>query len=75
MNLIFQRKPYYAGKIDDNPAKSDTPGLWLRAFSQHGLELVQHAVSTYEIMDAPDKGSYLKIMPSNSIWKDGELRH
>ena len=39
------------------------------------LELVQHAVNTYEIMDAPNKGSYLKIMHSNSVWKDGELRH
>ena len=39
------------------------------------LELVQHVVNTYEIMDAPNKGSYLKIIHSNSVWKDGELRH
>ena len=26
-------------------------------------------------MDSPDKGSYLKIMHSNSIWKDVELLH
>lgn len=39
------------------------------------LELVQHAVSTYKMLDTSGKGSFLKIMHSNSCWRDGQLHH
>ncbi|HZV81947.1 MAG TPA: hypothetical protein VFF53_07230, partial [Geobacteraceae bacterium] len=39
------------------------------------LELVQHAVSTYKMLDTSEKGSFLKIMHSNSCWRDGQLHH
>jgi hypothetical protein len=37
------------------------------------LELVQHAVTTYKVLDLSNKGSFLKIMHSNFFWKDGIL--
>ena len=34
---------------------------------------MQHAVDTYEVLDLSDKGSFLKLVHSNSFWKDGAL--
>ena len=39
------------------------------------LELVQHAVITYKNLQAAEKGSFLKIVHSNTTWKDGKLHH
>ena len=38
-----------------------------------GLELVQHAVDTYKVLDLSDRGPFLKLVHSNSFWKDGIL--
>src|SRR5450631_2426002 len=38
------------------------------------LELVQHAVDTYKVLNLSDKGSFLKLVHSNSFWKDGVLK-
>ena len=45
----------------------------LTCWRQAGLELVQHAVDTYKVLDLSDKGSFLKLVHSNSFWKDGVL--
>ena len=37
------------------------------------LELLQHAVDAYKVLNLSMKGSFLKIVHSNSIWKDGAL--
>jgi hypothetical protein len=37
------------------------------------LELMQHAVNTYKVLDSSIKRSFLKIVHSNLIWKDGAL--
>jgi hypothetical protein len=37
------------------------------------LELVQHAVDTYKVLVLSDRGSFLKLVHSNSFWKDGLL--
>ena len=34
---------------------------------------MQHAVDTYKVLDLSDKGSFLKLVHSNSFWKDGVL--
>ena len=34
---------------------------------------MQHAVDTYKVLDLFDKGSFLKLVHSNSFWKDGAL--
>ena len=38
-----------------------------------GLELVQHAVDTYKVLDLSDRGLFLKLVHSDSFWKDGIL--
>ena len=37
------------------------------------LELMQHAVSTYKVLNSSMKRSFLKIVHSNSLWQDGAL--
>ena len=32
---------------------------------------MQHAVDTYKVLDLSDRGSFLKLVHSNSFWKDG----
>ena len=39
------------------------------------LELVQHAVITYKNLKPAERGSFLKIVHSNSTWRDGKLHH